>query len=372
MSKLPLKKTEIADQLGSRILLIDGAMGTAIQDLNLTYDDYGSEDLDGCNENLVITRPQIIQTIHEKYLEAGADIIETNTFGATPLVLGEYDLQDKAVEINTLAVKLARAACEKYSTTDRPRFVAGSIGPTTKALSVTGGISFDELADNFYVQSKVLIEAGSDYLLFETALDTLNLKAGYIGVLKAFEELGYRIPIAISGTIETMGTMLAGQGVEALYTSVAHMDPLYIGLNCATGPAFMTDHIRTLSAICACPVSVVPNAGIPDADGTYPEGPEDFSSAVGEFVDAGFVNIVGGCCGTTYAHINALSKRIADKPARNPVEDTVPRLSGIDSLVLEDEGRPYIIGERTNVIGSRKFKELITKEAFEKSSGPSG
>ena len=212
----------------SRILVVDGAMGTSLQDENLTEADFGSDELNGCNEYLVITRPNIISKIHESYLEAGADIIETNTFGATPLVLDEFGIGEKAVEINTIAVKLARAACDKYATPDKPRFVAGSIGPTTKALSVTGGISFDELSLNFKIQAKALVEAGADYLLIETALDTLNIKAAYIGCLDAFEDVGQTLPVAISGTVETMGTMLGGQTVEALYTSIEHMEFLHL------------------------------------------------------------------------------------------------------------------------------------------------
>ena len=239
--------TSLHQLLKQRVLVIDGAMGTALQEKNLSPADFGGEAYDGCNEHLVLTKPEAIYDVHCAYLEAGADIIETNTFGGTPLVLQEYDLQDQCVAINTKAVHLAKEACKHYSTPERPRFVAGSMGPTTKALSVTGGISFDELAQEFYYQAKPLIEAGADYLLFETALDTLNLKASYIGTLRAFEELGITIPIALSGTIETMGTMLAGQTAEAFYTSIEHMNPLYIGFNCATGPAFMKDHIRTLS-----------------------------------------------------------------------------------------------------------------------------
>jgi 5-methyltetrahydrofolate--homocysteine methyltransferase len=364
----PLKSNQIAEALRNRILVLDGAMGTALQNRELTAQDFGGESYLGCNEMLVLTRPDVIEDVHRSYLEAGADIVETNTFGATPLVLGEYDLSDKADAINRAAVAIAKRACAAYDTPDKPRFVAGSMGPTTKALSVTGGITFDELADQFEHQAYALTDAGSDYLLLETALDTLNLKAGLVGIDRAFSKLGYRIPVAISGTIETMGTMLAGQGVEALYTSVAHADLLYIGLNCATGPSLMKDHIRTLAAISAVPVACVPNAGIPDADGLYPESPDMVARTLGEFVDEGWLNLVGGCCGTTPPHIAKLADRVAGKAAPTRQPAPASRICGLDPLVVEDEGRPYIIGERTNVIGSRLFKEMIVAEKFEEAA----
>ena len=354
--------------LQDRILILDGAMGTAIQAYDLTAEDFGGESLAGCNEYLVLTKPELIQSVHESYLAAGADIVETNTFGATPLVLAEYDIAHLAVEINHEAVRLARAACDKFSTPEKPRFVAGAIGPTTKSLSVTGGVTFEELADTFYVQAKALIEAGADYLLLETALDTLNLKAAYIGILRASEVLGIQIPVAVSGTIETMGTMLAGQTAESLVISVAHMNPLYVGLNCATGPSFMKDHIRSMDSVSAFPVAVAPNAGIPDADGVYPESPAELASILRGYAEAGWLNVVGGCCGTTPAHIAALATAVADLPPRHKVPDIASRISGIDPLVFENDGRPYIVGERTNVIGSRAFKELIVAEKFEEAA----
>lgn len=367
---LPLspRSAELTQLLQKRLLILDGAMGTAIQNHTLTAEDFGGEDLVGCNEHLVLTRPDIIQGIHESYLAAGADIVETNTFGSTPLVLAEYDIAHLADEINRAAVHLARAACDTFSTPEKPRFVAGSVGPTTKALSVTGGVTFEELVETFFVQIKVLVEAGSDYLLFETALDTLNLKAAYIGALRAFEVLGMRVPVAISGTIETMGTMLAGQSAEALVISVAHMDPLYVGLNCATGPAFMKDHLRAMHEVSAFPVAVVPNAGIPDADGVYPEGPQELADILRGYAEQGWLNIVGGCCGTTPAHIAALSDAVGHLAPRTHVPVSASRVSGIESLVFEEENRPYIVGERTNVIGSKAFKQLIADEKFEEAA----
>jgi 5-methyltetrahydrofolate--homocysteine methyltransferase len=354
--------------LKTKILVLDGAMGTSLQNFNLSPEDFGGEQYDGCNENLVLTNPEIITRVHESYLEAGADIIETNTFGGTPVVLEEYQLQNKFYEINFEATKLAKLACQKYTKDKKPRFVAGSMGPTTKSLSVTGGITFDELATNFKQQAIPLIEGGSDYLLLETALDTLNLKAGYIGILQAFEDLGKELPIAISGTIETMGTMLAGQGVDALYTSIEHMNLLYIGLNCATGPAFMRDHIRSLAAIARCPVAIVPNAGLPNEDGEYLESPNMVAKVLQSFMNEGWVNILGGCCGTTPDHIQAMTKIAADATPRTVCTTRDSRTSGIETLLLEDDGRPYIVGERTNVIGSRLFKNMIIEEKFEEAA----
>jgi len=368
MQNLTLKNQALVDLFASRMVLIDGAMGTSLQTMNLTTEDFGGEAYLGCNEHLVLTCPKAISQVHESYLKAGADIVETNTFGATELVLNEYQLGHKADAINREAVRIAQDVCKRYSTPEKPRFVAGSIGPTTKSLSVTGGISFVELADQFYQQALSLTDSGAHYLLLETAIDTLNLKAAYVGIQKAFQQLGYRIPVAVSGTIETMGTMLAGQGVEALYTSVEHMDLLYIGLNCATGPAFMRDHIRTLASLSQVPVAVVPNAGIPLADGTYPEGPKELASILADFAKEGWLNAVGGCCGTTPEHIKELYRQVCPLPIRKTKPSPSTRVSGLDPLTIENDGRPYIVGERTNVIGSRAFKELITQEKFEEAA----
>ena len=220
-----------------------------IQQANITAEDFGGDHLDGCNEILVLTRPDLIRDIHNQYLAAGADIIETNTFGATSIVLAEYDIQDRAREINLAAAKLAVDAVRDYSTPEHPRYVAGALGPTTKTLSVTGGVTFDELVDSYYEQAVALIEGGVDALLLETSQDTLNVKAGSIGIQRAIETTGIQLPIMISGTIEPMGTTLAGQNIESFYISLEHLKPISIGLNCATGPEFMRDHIRSLAAI---------------------------------------------------------------------------------------------------------------------------
>jgi 5-methyltetrahydrofolate--homocysteine methyltransferase len=343
-------------------------MGTAIQNLNLTEGDFGGSELEGCNENLVLTRPDLITRIHEEYLEAGADIIETNTFGGTPIVLDEYGLGAQARELNRSAARIAREAAEKHSSADRPRFVAGSIGPTTKAISVTGGIRFSDLVENFRIQALGLVEGGVDYLLIETAQDTRNIKAALLGADQAMAELGTGIPIAVSGTIEAMGTMLAGQSIEALYTSLAHRDLLYFGLNCATGPEFMTDHIRSAAKLARFPIACVPNAGLPDENGTYLETPEMVARTVQRFVESGWINLVGGCCGTHAGHIRELARLAhAGKPrVAQPASRSI--LSGVDFLEVTDELRPVIVGERTNVIGSRKFKDLICQGKFEEAS----
>ncbi|MEK4230899.1 methionine synthase [Solibacillus sp. FSL H8-0538] len=359
----------IQEQLQKRILVIDGAMGTMLQNENLTYEDFGGEDLDGCNENLVLTRPDVLGKVHRAYLEAGADIICTNTFGGTPLVLNEYDLGDKAVEINTRAVEIAVEAAKEFSTSDWPRFVAGAMGPTTKTLSVTGGISFDELEENFYVQAKALIEAGSDLLLLETSQDMLNVKAGTLAVRRAFDELGKELPVMISGTIEPMGTTLAGQSIEAFYISIEHIKPLSVGLNCATGPEFMTDHIRSLAELSTGYISCYPNAGLPDEEGCYHETPDSLSKKLQGFAEKGWLNIVGGCCGTTPAHIAAIRQAVDSHAPRQPKTNTHGHVvSGIEPLQYDDSMRPLFIGERTNVIGSRKFKNLIIDGKFEEAA----
>ncbi len=362
---MPDEDNKLISLLRERILVMDGAMGTMIQARELNAADFGGEALEGCNENLNLTRPDVIQAIHETYYEAGADIVETNTFGGTGLVLAEYDLENQVVEINKAGAQVARAAAAKFSTPDKPRFVAGSMGPTTKAITVTGGVTFDQLVDNFSLQAQGLIEGGVDLLLLETAQDTINVKAAAIGLIQAQEALGVSVPIMLSATIEPTGTMLAGQGVEALYTAVEHLPLLSIGLNCATGPEFMTDHIRSISKMAACLVSVYPNAGLPNEEGLYEETPESLSTKLDHFVEEGWVNIIGGCCGTTPAHIAAIAKMVAGRKPRVPKPQKRTAVSGIEYLLVEEENRPIIVGERTNVIGSRKFKEMIVNGKIE-------
>nr|WP_144927133.1 methionine synthase [Paenibacillus bovis] len=359
----------IEQQLQNRILIFDGAMGTMLQNANLTADDFGGEEYEGCNEYLNLVKPEVVYNIHREYLEAGADIISTNTFGGTPIVLNEYNLGDKAYEINFRAAEMAKKCTKEFSTTDWPRFVAGAMGPTTKTLSVTGGITFEELSDDFYVQAKALIEGGCDLLLLETSQDMLNVKAGTLGIKRAFDEVGFEIPVMISGTIEPMGTTLAGQSIEAFYISIEHIKPLSVGLNCATGPEFMTDHLRSLSDLATSYVSCYPNAGLPDEEGHYHESPESLSKKLAGFAEKGWLNIVGGCCGTTPAHISAIRDAVDDKaPRKKPELAHGHAVSGIEPLFYDDSMRPLLIGERTNVIGSRKFKRLIIEGKFEEAA----
>ncbi|MEW9698837.1 methionine synthase [Paenibacillus sp. SI8] len=361
-------KTPIQEQLKKKIMILDGAMGTMIQQENLTADDFGGDDLDGCNEILCVTRPDVIRKIHEAYFAAGADMIETNTFGTTSVVLAEYDLQDRHRELNLAAAKLAIEAANKYSTPEWPRYVIGAMGPTTKTLSVTGGVTFQQLEDSYYEQALALVEAGVDALLLETSQDTLNVKAGSIGIRRAFETLGVKLPIMISGTIEPMGTTLAGQNIESFYISLEHLNPISIGLNCATGPEFMRDHIRTLSDIAGTAVSCYPNAGLPDENGHYHETPESLAKKMAAFAEQGWLNIAGGCCGTTPDHIRAMAETLGEYKPRTEYGSHPPAVSGIETVYIEPENRPIMVGERTNISGSRKFKRLIKEGKFEEGS----
>ncbi|MEW6300677.1 MAG: homocysteine S-methyltransferase family protein, partial [Thermodesulfobacteriota bacterium] len=362
---LPSSAKELGALLRERILLFDGAMGTSIQAKHLDAAAFGGPEYDGCNEYLVLTSPQVITAIHEGFLQAGSDIIETDTFGGTPIVLAEYGLQDRTVEINRAAAQVARAAAARYSTPAKPRFVAGSMGPTTKTISVTGGVTFQQMREAYAQQAEGLLLGGVDFLILETAQDTLNVKAGLLGIEDACRKVGVSVPVIVSGTIETMGTMLAGQGVEALYVSLAHQDLLAIGLNCATGPDFMTDHIRTLAQLSRFPVLCMPNAGLPDEEGRYNETPTMIAAKLERFVDQGWINMVGGCCGTTPAHLNLLAQMLVGKKPRVIRAPRRSVVAGLEPLAIDEEKRPVLVGERTNVIGSRKFKDLIVAGAFE-------
>ncbi|KML32967.1 methionine synthase [Rossellomorea marisflavi] len=361
--------TLFEQQLKKKIMILDGAMGTMLQQANLSPEDFGGEELDGCNEHLVLTAPDVIAHIHAEYLRAGADIVETNTFGGTPVVLDEYGIGHKAYEINRVAAELARKAVDAVSTPEWPRFVAGAMGPTTKTLSVTGGITFDELADDYRVQAEGLLAGGVDVLLLETSQDALNVKAANIGIKQAFSTAGREIPILLSGTIEPMGTTLAGQNIEAFYLSLEHLNPLVVGLNCATGPEFMTDHLRTLSGLSSSYVSCYPNAGLPDEEGHYNETPASLSVKMRGFAEKGWLNLVGGCCGTTPEHIHAIREAVKDLQPRQPEVVHPHAVSGIEPFIYDDpDNRPILVGERTNVIGSRKFKRLISEGKIEEAS----
>ncbi|WP_419394037.1 methionine synthase [Cytobacillus praedii] len=364
-----MQKSVLTKQLEKKILIMDGAMGTMLQNANLSADDFGGEEYEGCNEYLTITLPSLIERIHLEYLHAGADIIETNTFGATSVVLEEYGLAHKAYELNKKSAQIAKKAADQLSTDEFPRFVAGSLGPTTKTLSVTGGTTFETLIQSYEEQALGLIDGNVDLLLLETSQDMLNVKAGFIGIQNAFKKTGKQLPLIISGTIEPMGTTLAGQSIEAFYISLEHMKPLAVGLNCATGPEFMQDHIRSLSSLASTAISCYPNAGLPDEEGQYHETPETLAQKLGGFASEGWLNIIGGCCGTTPEHIKAISDEMKKYSPRVFEKSTIHKVSGIEPFIYDDPTlRPIMVGERTNVIGSRKFKRLIREGKFEEAS----
>ncbi len=329
--------------LSQRILILDGAMGTMIQRFKLSEEQYRGaggpagaferfkdfpRDVKGNNELLSITRPDVIADIHEAYLAAGADLIETNTFGATRVAQADYDMADLAFEMNLTSAKIARAACDKYSTPEKPRFVAGALGPTPKTASISPDVNdpgarnvdFETLRASYYEQVQALVQGGADLLLVETIFDTLNAKAALFAIDEYFEATGERLPIVISGTVtDASGRILSGQTVTAFWHSVRHAQPLAIGLNCALGATLMRPYIQELHR--AAPdtfISCYPNAGLPNpmSDTGFDETPDVTSRLVREFAAEGLVNIVGGCCGTTPAHINAIQQAVAPLPAR--------------------------------------------------------
>ncbi|GAC1626759.1 MAG: methionine synthase [Candidatus Acidiferrum sp.] len=369
MRNLSESAKALRELLAQRILVLDGAMGTMLQQRNLTAADFGGAALEGCNENLVRTRPEVVLDIHRKYFEAGSDIVETNSFGGASIVLAEYGLAGDAAELNKRAAELARQAADEFTSSAKPRFVAGAVGPTTKAITVTGGVTFEELRETYYAQAKALVDGGVDLLLVETCQDTRNIKAALLAVQKLSKEIGVEVPVIISVTIEPMGSMLAGQSVEAMWASLRHARPLAFGMNCATGPEFMTDHIRTLSQLTSEYVSCYPNAGLPDEEGKYLETPTSLAAQLEKFVDHGWLNFIGGCCGTTEQHIRAIAQMVeGKKPRVRPAETHRAIYSGIETIEADDQTRPLLVGERTNVIGSRLFKNLVAEEKWEEAT----
>jgi 5-methyltetrahydrofolate--homocysteine methyltransferase len=374
-----------------RILILDGAMGTMIQRYKLSEADYRGERfadfkapagerelfVKGNNELLTLTQPHVIQEIHEQYLEAGADIIETNTFGATSVAQDDYHMAHLVYEMNVEAAKLAKAACQKYSTPDKPRFVAGTLGPTPKTASISPdvndpaarNVSFDELVSAYLEQARGLVEGGADILMVETIFDTLNCKAALFAIDTFFEEVGYTMPIMISGTVtDASGRILSGQTVTAFWHSVRHAKPLTIGLNCALGATLMRPYAEELSKVADTFICIYPNAGLPNpmSDTGFDETPDVTSSLVKEFAQSGFVNIAGGCCGTTPPHINAIYNAIKDIPPRQvPDLPVVTKLSGLEPFVIDEDSLYVNVGERTNVTGSKAFARLIINEQYE-------
>jgi 5-methyltetrahydrofolate--homocysteine methyltransferase len=327
----------LPELLQQRILILDGAMGTMIQRYKLDEAAYRGErlkdygrDIKGNNELLSITQPHVIREIHDQYLAAGADIVETNTFGATRVAQADYGMEDLAAEMNRESAKLAREACDKYSTPDKPRFVAGAIGPTPKTASISPdvndpgarNVTFDELRSSYYEQAKALLDAGCDLFLVETIFDTLNAKAALFALDELFEDTGELLPVMISGTVtDASGRILSGQTVEAFWNSLRHARPLTFGLNCALGAALMRPYIAELSKLCDTYVSCYPNAGLPNpmSDTGFDETPDVTSGLLKEFAQAGLVNLAGGCCGTTPEHIAEIAKALADvKPRKWP------------------------------------------------------
>jgi len=321
--------------LRTRIVILDGAMGTMIQRFKLTEEQYRGErfkdfhrDVKGNNELLSLTRPDVISSIHERYLAAGADLIETNTFGATTVAQADYDMADLARAMNLASARLARAACDKFSTPDKPRFVAGAVGPTPRTASISPdvndpgarNVTFEELRVAYYEQVEALVEGGADVLLVETIFDTLNAKAALFAIDEYFEKSGERLPIIISGTVtDASGRILSGQTVTAFWYSVRHAQPLAVGLNCALGAALMRPYIQELARVAPDTfISCYPNAGLPNpmSDTGFDETPADTSRLLHEFAAEGLVNIVGGCCGTTPEHISAIREAVAPLPGR--------------------------------------------------------
>jgi len=370
--------------LATRILVLDGAMGTMVQRRKLTEADFRgarfashSHDLKGNNDVLVLTRPDVIAEIHGEYLDAGADIIETNTFSAQAVSQADYGLEAVSYELNLVAAQLARKVTDEWTakTPDKPRFVAGSIGPTTKTLSISPdvnnpafrAITFDEMKNAFKEQARGLIDGGSHLLLVETQIDTLNAKAALVAVEEAFADSGTRLPLMISATLTDLsGRTLSGQTLDAFYVSIAHAKPFSVGLNCALGARQMRPYLAELARTVPGHVSCYPNAGLPNAFGQYDETPDETAALVKDFADSGFVNIIGGCCGTTPDHIRAIARAVDGVRPRDAagsreagVGNRLTTLSGLEPLVIRPDSNFQMVGERTNVTGSKKFERLV-------------
>ncbi len=374
----------LTQALAERILILDGAMGTMIQAHRLSESDYRGQrfadwdrELKGNNDLLVLTQPEIIQEIHALYLDVGADIIETNTFNATRVAMADYGMQELAREINVAAAQLARRAADDFSGNDpqRPRFVAGVLGPTNRTASISPdvndpafrNVTFDQLVAAYYESAEALLEGGADALLIETVFDTLNAKAAVFAVGKLFDDRGTTAPVMISGTItDASGRTLTGQVTEAFWNSLRHAAPITIGLNCALGPHQLRPYVEELSRIADIPVSAHPNAGLPNEMGGYDESPEAMALEIGEWAQSGFLNIVGGCCGTTPAHIAAIRDAVAAHPPRAvPQLAKACRLSGLEPCNIESDSLFVNVGERTNVTGSARFRKLIQQDDYE-------
>ena len=374
----------LREQLAHRILLLDGAMGTMIQQHALEEADFRGTrfadwptDLKGNNDLLTLTRPDLIEGIHTAYLDAGADILETNTFNANAVSMADYDMASLVRELNVESARLARAAADAASgeTPDRPRFVAGVLGPTNRTASLSPdvadpgfrNITFDDLDAAYFEACDALVEGGVDLILIETVFDTLNAKAAIFAALRVFDARGTRLPIAISGTItDASGRTLSGQTLEAFWNSVRHARPLFVGLNCALGPLQLRAHVEELSGLADTFTSAHPNAGLPNAFGGYDETPEQMAAEIGEWARSGYLNVIGGCCGTTPEHIGAIREAVIDHAPREiPEIPGACRLSGLEACTIDADSLFVNVGERTNVTGSARFLRLIKENAFE-------
>ncbi|MBA3707176.1 MAG: homocysteine S-methyltransferase family protein, partial [Bacteroidetes bacterium] len=379
--------TDIKKELEKRVLVIDGAMGTMIQQYKLEEKDYRGKrfadwqkDLQGNNDLLSITQPYIIKAIHKEYLKAGADIIETNTFSGTSIAMADYEMQSLAYELNYESAKIAKEAIQEFykefpEFASIPKFVAGAIGPTNRTLSLSPNVNdpgfrattFDELVIAYTEQVKGLIDGGADLLLIETIFDTLNAKAALFAIQNHCEKINKKMPVMVSGTItDASGRTLSGQTTEAFLNSVSHVDLLSVGLNCALGAKEMRPYLEELSDKAPFYVSAYPNAGLPNQFGEYDQDAHEMGHQIEDFLKAGFLNIVGGCCGTTPSHI----KRIAEiaktaKPRKKPEPDSLMHLSGLEPVTLRPESNFMNVGERTNVTGSKKFLRLINEGNYE-------
>jgi len=370
--------------LKDRILILDGAMGTMVQSYNLNEEDYRGDlfkdhpcDLKGNNDILSLSQPDIIREIHKAYLEAGADIIETNTFNSTSISQADYQMESKIYDLNEASAKIARNIADEFSLKDpsKPRFVCGAIGPTNKTASISPDVSnpafrninFNELSEAYENQAKGLIDGGVDVLMVETVFDTLNCKAALFGIQTLFDKNNYSIPIMVSGTItDASGRLLSGQTSEAFWHSIRHIDLLAVGLNCALGSKQIRPYIHDLSKIVDTNILVYPNAGLPNEFGGYDETPDEMSGYLEEFAKSKLVNIIGGCCGTTPDHISEFNKKVKGlKPREIPIINSFTRLSGLEPLTIRPETNFINIGERTNVTGSIRFKNLIKNGEYE-------
>ena len=373
----------LRQQLSRRIMLLDGGMGTMIQSYKLSEQDFRGarfadwqSDLQGNNDLLVLTRPDVISEIHHAYLAAGADILETNTFNATTIAMADYHMESLSAEINFTAAKLARACADEWTakTPDRPRYVAGVLGPTNRTCSISPdvndpayrNVTFNQLVTAYRESTRALIEGGADLLMIETVFDTLNAKAAIFAIQSEQEALGVALPLMISGTItDASGRTLSGQTTEAFYNSLRHAEPLSFGLNCALGPDELRQYVADLSRLADSYVTAHPNAGLPNAFGEYDLDADIMAEQIGEWARAGFLNIVGGCCGTTPQHIAAMARAVDGVAPRTvPTLPVACRLSGLEPLNIGADSLFVNVGERTNVTGSAKFKRLIKEEKY--------